>query len=77
VVDDSRFDAEYDGPSGEGHVRGEIPERSELGVCDRAYNVESISWQENCCGRTSEYMTLQLSAQGKGLAAVSERAYIV
>jgi hypothetical protein len=42
VVDHSRFDAEYDGPSGEGHVIGEISERFDLGVYERTYKVESI-----------------------------------
>jgi hypothetical protein len=77
VVDHSRFDAEYDGPPGERHVTGETSERFDLGVCERTYKVESIGWQENYCGRTGEYMTLQLSVQGKGLAAVSAKAYIV
>jgi hypothetical protein len=77
VVDDSRFDVEYDGPCGEGHVTGETSERFELGVCKRMFNLESTGWQENCYGRTGEYTTLQLSVQGKGLAVVSARAYIV
>jgi hypothetical protein len=31
VVDHRRFDAEYDGPSGEGHMTGETSERFDLG----------------------------------------------
>jgi hypothetical protein len=75
VVDHRRFDAEYDGPSGEGHMTGETSERFDLGVCERTSNVESIDWQENCCGRTGKYMTLQVSVRRKGLAAVSAKAH--
>jgi hypothetical protein len=75
VVDHSKFDAEYDGPSGEGHVTRETSERFDLGVCERRVNIESIDWQENCCGRTGKYMTLQVSVRRKGLAAVSAKAH--
>jgi hypothetical protein len=44
VADDSKSDAEYDEPSGEGHVTGETSERFELGVCERTFNLESTGW---------------------------------